>query len=166
MCNQVLRYTPHYNVLHRGWFLFNISKEEDNTLLLQWSWNWGPSGLILRKSHIDFNARREPHNLQQIWAILPGLPMVFWQQHILEAIGNKIGKFIKLEDDWVDKIDLRCAQILIEIDMRDSIYEEIVRKMHGSILTQWVDYWKLLFHCFNYRKVGHIQENCSVNTQR
>ena len=62
--------------------------------------------------------------------------MVFWQQHILEAIGNKIGKFIKLEADWEDKIDRRCARILIELDMREDLYEEIVIKVHGSIWTQ------------------------------
>ena len=57
--------------------------------------------------------------MQHIWAIVPGLPMVFWKQHILEAIG----KFIKLDEDWADKIDRRCAIILIEVDMRDGLFE-------------------------------------------
>ena len=60
--------------------------------------------------------------------------MVFWKQHILESIGNKIRKFIKLEEDWEDKIDRRCTRILIELDMRDGLFEEIVIKMHAKQL--------------------------------
>ena len=67
----VLGYTPSFHVLPRGWFMLKVSKEEERTLLLQKSCSWGPSGLILKKWHIDFNAQKEPHNLQQIWAILP-----------------------------------------------------------------------------------------------
>ena len=58
--------------------------------------------------------------------------MVLWKQHILKAIGNKIWKFIKLEEDWADKIDQRCARIVIELDMRDGLFKKIVIKMHGS----------------------------------
>ena len=76
--------------------------------------------------------------------------MVFLQQQVLEVIGKKFGKFIKLEDDWEDKIDRICAQILIELDMREGLYEEIVIKMHGSIWTQPIDYWKFPFRYFKY----------------
>ena len=58
--------------------------------------------------------------------------MVFWQQHILESIGNKIGKFIKLEDNWAYKVDRRCARILVELDVREGLFKEIIIKMHGS----------------------------------
>ena len=49
--------------------------------------------------------------------------MVFWQERILEVIGNKLGKFDALEDNWEDKIDQRCARILVEMDMRDGLFE-------------------------------------------
>ena len=58
---------------------------------------------------------------------------------------------MKLEDDWEDKIDQRRARILIELDMRDGLYEEIVIKMHESYCTQCIDYWKMSFRCFNGR---------------
>ena len=65
---------------------------------------------------------------------------MFWHKHILEGIGNKIGKFIKLEDDWEEKTDRRCARILVKLDMRDNLYEEIIIKLHESNSTQWLDY--------------------------
>ena len=39
----------------------------------------------------------------------------------MEAIGNKLGMFISIEDDWEMKVDHRCAIILVEIDMREGI---------------------------------------------
>ena len=142
--------------------MLKVSKEEERTLLLQKSWSWGPSGLILKKWHVDFNAQKEPHNLQQIWAILPGLPMIFQQKHILEGIGNKIGKFIKLEDNQEQKTDQRCARILIELDLRDGLFEEIIIKLHNSSCTQWLDYQKVPFQCFRCRQVRHMQKDCML----
>ena len=80
----------------------------------------------------------------------------FWKERILEAIGNKLGKFIALEDDRESKIDRRCARILVEMDLRDGLFEELVIKMHGSIWRQRLDYWKIPFRCFSCREVGHL----------
>ena len=63
-------------------------------------WQWGPSGLILQKWRIDFDARKEPYNIKQIWVTLPKFPMVFWQEECLTTIGNKIGKLMALEEEW------------------------------------------------------------------
>ena len=52
--------------------------------------------------------------------------MVFWHKHILGEIGNKLGNFIVLEEDWESKIDIRCARILVEMDIRDGLFEEIL----------------------------------------
>ena len=106
---------------------------KDNTKLLERNWKWGPSGLILRKWSVDFNAFRSPHNIQNIWVILSGLPMVFWQPKLFEAIGNKLGNFIATEENWEENIDRRCAQILVEMDLRDGLYEELKIVMHGSV---------------------------------
>lgn len=65
---------------------------------------------------------------------------MFWQEECLIAIGNKIGKFVTLEKDWESKVDRRCARILVELDLKDGLYEEIVINMHGSQWRQRLDY--------------------------
>ena len=35
--------------------------------------------------------------------------MVSWQEECLAALGNKIEKFVALEDDWESKVDHRYA---------------------------------------------------------
>ena len=64
--------------------------EEEQQTLLENNWHWGHSGLILRKWSVDFDIDRESQNVQRVWAILLGLPMMFWQKEIMEAIGSKI----------------------------------------------------------------------------
>ena len=86
--------------------------------------------------------------------------MVFWQKHVLEATGNKLGKFIRLEDEWETKVDRRCTRILVEMDIREGLFEELLIVMHGSVWSQCLDYWKLPFRCYNCRKVGHLQKHC------
>ena len=44
-----LGYKPNFHVLSRGWFLLKLRQEEDGRKLLDRKWQWGPSGLILKK---------------------------------------------------------------------------------------------------------------------
>ena len=126
------------------------------------SWQRGPSGLILKKWKVDFEENIEPQNVQQVWVILPGIPMMFWKKEILEAIGGKIGKFIAMEENWEQKIDKICTKILIEVNLRHRLFKEI-------------DSWKIMeekfglledsIQCFSCRQVGHIARDC-LNPER
>ena len=70
-------YSPEFHILPRGWILMKLRHEEDGKKLLDRSWSWGPSGLILQKWRIDFDATREPFSIQQVWVIMLRLPMTF-----------------------------------------------------------------------------------------
>ena len=89
--------------------------------------------------------------------------MAFWKEQTLEVIGNKLGKIVTLEKDWETNIDPRCAIILVELDMKEVLYEELVIVMHACIWKQRLDYWKLLFRYYNYCKVGHMQKDFSLD---
>ena len=80
-----------------------LHHEEDGKKLLDRSWRWGPSGLILHKWRIDFDTTKEPFNIQQVWVITQGLPMMFWEEECFKAIGNNTSKFVALELDWKPK---------------------------------------------------------------
>ena len=66
--------------------------------------------------------------------------MMFWQKETMEAIGDKIGKFVSLEEVWEQKVDRRCAKVLIEVDLRDGLYEEIYLELHRNRWRQRLDY--------------------------
>ena len=92
--------------------------------------------------------------------MLPRLPIVFWQAQVLEAIGNRLVNFVSLEENWETKLDRRCARILVEMDLRNRLYEELKIVMHGSTWRQKLDYWKIPFRCFNCKEVDHILKDC------
>ena len=62
------------------------------------------------------------------------------ENEILETIGNKIGKFVALEEGWEQKVDGRCAKILIEVDLCDGMFEEIHLELHRSWWQHRLDY--------------------------
>ena len=85
--------------------------------------------------------------------------MVFWWEEYLETIGKNLGNFVALEDGWDTKVDRRCMKILVEMDLRNGIFEELVIKMHNSQWRQQMDYWKVMFRCFGCLEVGHQQRD-------
>lgn len=44
---------------------------------------------------------------------------------MLEFIGNIIGKFFKLEKDWNIKNDKHWAYLLVKVDLREGLLEEM-----------------------------------------
>ena len=60
--------------------------------------------------------------------------------NIFKAIRNILGKFIATEEKWEEKIDCRCVRILVDMDMRDGMYEELKIVMHVSAWWQLLDY--------------------------
>ena len=111
-----------FHILSRGWILFHIKTKVERQILLNNNWKWGSLGLIIKNWSVEFDANREPQNMQKILSILPELPMMFWKKEIMEAIGDKIGKFVALEEEWEQKVDIRCAKILIEVDLHDGMF--------------------------------------------
>jgi hypothetical protein len=43
--------------------------------------------------------------VMKVWVILPSFPLAFWSREAMEAIGNKLGSFVKLEPNWDSKKD-------------------------------------------------------------
>ena len=74
----------------------------------------------------------------------------------MEALGNKLGSFVALEQYWEIKIDRRCVRILVEMELREGLFEVLKIEMHGiscyrslitgsysssvSIVEEWVIY--------------------------
>ena len=48
---------------------------------------------------------------------------MFWQAKVLEFIGNRIGKFVKLEKDWNIKTNKCWAYLLVKFDLGEGLLE-------------------------------------------
>jgi hypothetical protein len=118
-----LGYEQIFHVLTKRWLCFLMRDEGDANKILCWNRKWGPSRLILQKWYVNFNPRHEPCNLQKVWVIMPGLPLEFWQEEMLKSIGNKIGAFAGLEQNWEKKTDRRWAWVQVEKDLKQGLLE-------------------------------------------
>ena len=66
-----------------------------------------------------------------MWVTMPDLPLSLCRKDALEFIGNKIGKFIRLEDGWDSNIDRHRARILVEVNLMEGLLEEIEMVLLG-----------------------------------
>ena len=60
-----------------------------------------------------------------MWALLPGLPFPLWNRPLLEGVGNTIGSFVALDEDFMNSFDKRMAKILVEVDITKGLPAEI-----------------------------------------
>ena len=72
------------------------------------------------------------------WVCLPHLPLHYWKDETLQAIGNSLGNYI-------DKAELKgplfsCAGIFLEVDMEKGLPEAVNLYMGGWEHVQNVDY--------------------------
>ena len=73
--------------------------------------------MVLECWHANFDPARERIKKRHLWTLLPGLPFPLWNRSLLEGVGNTIGRFVVLDEDFMSSYDKRLAQILVEIDI-------------------------------------------------
>ena len=73
--------------------------------------------MVLGKWHSFFDPMRERIVKRHLWVIMPHVPFPLWSRPILEGIGNTIGRFISVEEDFLQVYDKRVAKILVEFDI-------------------------------------------------
>jgi hypothetical protein len=105
--SSLLGYLPKFHTLARGWIYFNIRYKEDMTKILNRIWGWGAYGLVIKELAISFDPTRDPMTPTKVWASLPNLLIVLWEEVVMVSIGKKLGSFVSCEPYWQLKIDRR-----------------------------------------------------------
>lgn len=106
---------------------------------------------------MDFDPVREPVDLMRVWAILPGLLLLFWSREALESIDNKIGTVVGIEPNWASKKDRQCAWVQVEVNVREGLVGSVEIVYGEKFWIQKVDYWKLPFRCFECHDIRHVR---------
>ena len=82
----------------------------------------GPQGLYLNKWIVDFDPTQDVPFVVPVWVKLPHLPLRCWNSASLEAIENKLGKYI---DRAECKDQYSYARICVEVDLEIGLPEVI-----------------------------------------
>ena len=118
-------YTPSISLLARGWIVIVFLEEAHALIVLNSFWRIREGSLVLDRWHIHFDPHRERVKKRHLWVILPGLPFPLWNRDVMEGIGDTIGRFVAVEDDFLHTFDKRMAKILVEMDLSIGLPAEI-----------------------------------------
>ena len=120
----------------------------------------GKGSLVLDRWHVNFNPARERVQKRHLWALLPGLPFPLWNHPLLEGVGNTIGRFVVLDDDFMNSYDKRMAKISVELDISKRLPVEIEILCRERLFIQRLDYQGIPFRCSCCRETGHLRRVC------
>ena len=102
---------------------------------------------------------RERVKKHHLWAILPGLPFPLWNHSLLEGVGNTIGRFVALEDDFMQTFDKMKAKILVELDITKGLPAKVDILCHERLFIQRLDFQGIPFRCSICRETGHLRRD-------
>lgn len=96
----------------KGFFIvsFTTEQERDN-IINQGPWFWGKDGLFTTPLFPEFDANTMKISTMPVWVKLYNLPLHFWHYKVLSAIGNSLGKILKIDGDRVNQGIFTFARI-------------------------------------------------------
>jgi len=97
--------------------------------------------------------------------LLPGLPLQLWNTKSLEAIGNELGRFIKVDELSLKALDKCLGKVLVEIYIHTSLLETLEIEWRGHTLSKRLDYLGVPFRCSSYCQTGHLRRDCLCSVE-
>ncbi|KAL0363789.1 UNVERIFIED_CONTAM: histone H3.2 [Sesamum calycinum] len=95
-----------------------------------------------------------------VWACLPELPAHLFHKNALFTIASMIGTPLQIDDFTFNQSKLSKARICVEIDVTHSLMEEFDILIHGTTITQKVEYEQVPHYCRLCKHVGHQDTEC------
>lgn len=87
---------------------------------------------------------------------LHNLPLNFWHHKVLTAIGNSLGKFLKIDGERVNQGIFTFAKICVEVDLSQGLSDHITLNYNNTLRIQPLDYENTAFKCLRCMQTGHL----------
>jgi hypothetical protein len=72
---------------------------------------------MLKRWWVIFDPAIDYFRICHLWVLLPGLPLQYWTEKALAAIGNELRRFISFDDNILKDSDRKMARILVDLDV-------------------------------------------------
>lgn len=119
--------------------------------------------ILLKRWNPLFDPEREQLGAEPIWVRLPGLPIPFWDEEVFIRVGNALGTYLDYDRTYVESGNRTLARILVHLDTREGLEEQITLQWGRCIRVQLLDYEGVPFRCRRCHKVGHLAKDCPLN---
>ena len=80
---------------------------------------------MLKCWRVSFDPASDYFQFLHLWVLLPGLPLQLWNAEAPEAIGNELGRFIKVDEHSLKDPGKCMGKVLVEIDIHSSLLENL-----------------------------------------
>jgi hypothetical protein len=121
----VFGYSPVFHLLSCGWICFVLKEKEDLLRIISVGWFWDCQVLCAKFGHPLFDANIEGFKSVPAWIKKSNLSLDYWSDEGLQAIGNVLGNFIVEDISFKSSSSHAMAQILVELDPSNGLYESI-----------------------------------------
>jgi hypothetical protein len=124
------------------------------------------AGLYIRPWKENFSPEKETFKNVPVWLRLYSLPLDYWLPSTFEAIGNKLGKYVKTSEATLKGRYTSYARICIEMDVSGALPEAISLEFRDEEWIQSIDYEQIPFRCRRCHEHGHLLRECPLNKKQ
>lgn len=143
--------------LGNEYFLVDLSNEEDYAKTLEEGpWLIYNHYLIVRRWTPNFDPMSESIETVAAWVRLSRLPIEYYDSKVLRAIGNQIGKTVRIDDHTLTQARGKYARLCVEVDLTKPLLAMF--ELQDRFYT--VEYEGLHLLCMNCGRFGHYMEGC------
>jgi hypothetical protein len=139
-----------------------FSKATDVAWVLKYNWSIDSSPLLLKQWNLLFDPNNDIMEVARIWVRLPRFPLELWTLDGFLLMGNMIGSFLEVDMSCQSRNEMTVARILVMVDLRGGLAEEMTLKIGEKDVIQKMDYEGISFRCRKFHKHGHIAIQCSL----
>ena len=130
----------------KGFFMVFFHHSEDHHGVFKLGpWFWGREGLFITPWVVYFDPNKTLVTKTLVWIRLIDLPLHFWITRSLEAIGNSIVKFLKIDIDREKSGLATYSRICVEAYLSKGLPEKILFIWKDSTWAVQLDYENTTF---------------------
>jgi hypothetical protein len=160
--------------LENDYFLIRLEDRSDVARVFEGGpWLILGHHLVIQRWHPKFFPKENELKRVAVWIRIPGLPIEYYDKHILWRIGSCIGRTVKIdantlkskkniESKWHVPERGKFARICVEIDLRKILRSKFILNKR----TYTVEYEGLNLVCFSCGRYGHRKEQCPEEQEK
>jgi hypothetical protein len=148
------------NIIDLGndYYLVAFTHEEDkNAAMSDGPWFIYDHYLTVREWSPNFHPASDTIKSVAVWIRVSGLPIEYYDTKVLNFIGNRVGKTVKVDKNTLQQERGKYARLCVEVNLTKpllAMFSIKGRKYH-------IEYEGLHMLCITCGKFGHYREGCS-----
>ncbi|CAN1153892.1 hypothetical protein LINPERHAP2_LOCUS19690 [Linum perenne] len=142
-----------------GWGFFVVkfdSVEDYERAMFGGPWMVGDHYVVIQTWRPYFRLEDSTLSTLRVWVRLPGLPFEYFDYNILQRIGDRIGKTVRIDHTTLEGTRGNFARICVEVDLS----KPLLSKYRLRRRVRRVEYEGLHTICFGCGCYGHEESAC------